>query len=119
METHVREFAKPAPLKLRFPLPNGSFEDKEYTYELYLSEFIWAFSKWNTEDGWDEAQIRIGDAIEGAAVGEMIKFETLEDFEKFREANKAADIRGPFAHKLRRMQKAGKDARAPKSQGTA
>lgn len=117
---HVREFPKPAHLTLKgrkqMMGKNGVElvdDEIEYRYEDFVTEFIWSFSKWNTGEGWDDAQIRIGDAIEAAAVGEPIKFEELGDWEKFHEANKAADIKGPNAHRVRRMQKSGKNARAP------
>jgi hypothetical protein len=118
---HVREFPKPAPIKLKGRKqivgkdgkPEIVDDEVDYRYYDYVGEFLWSYAKWNTEEGWDDAQIRIGDAIEAAAEGEPIKFEELGDFEKFHEANKSAQITGPNAHRLRKLQKAGKGARAP------
>lgn len=102
---HDREFSKPNPLTLQ----TGA----TYPFEAYVGEFIWCYSKWN-EDGWAEAQIRLGDAIDSAKPGEPVKM-SLDDWEKFREANKEAQIKGPFAHKLRKFQLAIKAATKPES----
>lgn len=114
MATHVREFVKPSPITLRIQLPDGSVREQSYTYEMYMGEFLWSYAKWNADDDWGDAQDRIGEALESPAAGELIKFESLSDFEKFHEANKAAQITGPHAHRVRKLQKAGKNARAPK-----
>lgn len=117
---HVREFMKPAAVKLKGqiqrPGANGlEFVEEEvsYRYEDYVGQYLWAYGKWNTESEWQDAQIRIGDAIDQAEVGQMIRFEEMEDWEKFREANMAASITGPHAHRVRKHQKAGKNARSP------
>lgn len=122
---HVREFPKPAPIKLKgrnqIMGKNGPElveAEIDYRYDDYVTEFIWSYPKWNTDEAWGDSQIRIGDAIEAATDGEPIKFEELEDWEHFHEANKAAEIKGPNAHRLRRFQKAGKNARAPEKQPT-
>ena len=116
---HVREFIKPAPIKLKGrmqSMKDGKPEIVEswvdYTYDDYAGEHLWAYPKWNTEESWQDAQIRIGEAME-VAVGQPIKFQDLDDWEKFREANNAADIKGPNAWRVRKHQKAGKGARAP------
>jgi hypothetical protein len=110
---HDREFIKPAPLKLRLPAQPKDSPDIEYSFASYLGEHVWSYQKWNTDDGWDEAQIRIGDAVDAAADGGIVLIDTIDDFEKLREANKAADIKGNFAPKIRKMQRAIKSATRP------
>jgi len=103
---HDREFTKPHAINF------GTAEKPAmYPFEAYVGEFIWGYEKWG-EDGWDEAQIRIGETIEGTAPGEPVKL-SLDDWEKLREANKAAQLKGPMAHKLRKMHKAIKQASKP------
>jgi hypothetical protein len=113
---HVREFVKPEPMKLVIPgqqtPPGQQPATMTYSFQDYLGEHVWGYAKWN-EDGWDEAQIRLGELIEATAPGALVCIESLDDFEKLREANKAADIRGPLAFKVRKFQRAIKSARAP------
>src|SRR5579859_1528759 len=123
---HVREFQKPVTMVVPTRLPKqpegGSnvvgHEDvlRPYRYEDYIAEFVWSQDKWNTEESWQDAQIRIGDAIDAAKEGEMIKFDSLDDWEKFHEANKNAKIVGTNAHRIRKLQKAGKNARQPQKE---
>lgn len=133
MSTHVREFQKPVTMLLpqrlqRQELVKGEdgrsvlgFEDAlmPYRYEDYLAEHVWAYPKWNAEEAWQDAQIRIGDAIAAAGEGELIKFEEVSDWEKFHEANMRAEIKGANAHRVRKMQKAGKSARTPQKEVVA
>ena len=110
---HDREFIKPANIKLRLPTQPKGTPDVEYSFDSFLGEYVWSYPKWNTDDGWDEAQIRIGEAIEATADGGVVQIATIDDFEKLREANKAADIKGHFAPKIRKMQRAIKGATRP------
>ena len=80
----------------------------QYTFLMFLGEFVWTYPKWS-EDGWEEACIRIGDAVDSLEVGGELSL-TLEDFEKLREATKAATISGPIAYKLRKMSHAIRSA---------
>ena|ERR1700676_1077714 len=107
---HVREFIKPEPVTLNFP--PGS--QNKYSFEAYVGEFVWSYPKWG-EDGWDDSQIRLGEAIEAAEPGQPIKIESLDDWERLHEANKAAEIKGPYAPKIRRFQKAIKSAYKPQA----
>ena len=103
---HDREFIKPNAINF------GTAEHPAmYPFEAYLGEFVWSFDKWG-EDGWDEAQIRIGEAVEAAKPGDTVKL-SLDDWEKLREANKAAQLKGPMAHKLRKLQRVIKCATVP------
>lgn len=106
---HDREFTKPQPIRLAGP---PGQPDLEYKFEHYVGEFVWSYGKWNEEDSWGDAQIRLGEAIEEANPGEPVKM-SLDDWEKFREANKEAKIQGPLAHKIRKHQKAVKSAHKP------
>ncbi len=106
---HAREFVKPTPLEL--PTPSGK---AMYPFSAYLGEFVWSYGKWG-EDGWDDAQIRLGEIIDATPDGELVKIDELDDWEKLREANKAAEIKGPYAHKLRKHQKAIKSSRKPEA----
>ena len=113
---HDREFVKPLPIVLRLVLQGQPQpQDLLYGYDQYVGEFVWAYGKWNAEEAWQEAQIRIGEALEAAEASKarLVKFEDIDDWEKFNEANKAAVIQGPMAHRIRRFQKAGKGARKP------
>ncbi len=117
---HVREFQKPGPIlvKMRRQVAEAGRlkivdDEVEFRYEDYIAEYVWSHGEWNTDESWGEAQIRIGEAIEATPVGCYVRFAELDDFEKFRKANNAAQITGPNAHRIRRFQKAGKNARAP------
>jgi len=84
----------------------------EVSFELFLGEFVWTYGRWR-EDGWDEAQVRIGQAIDVArGTGQPVGL-SLGDWEKLREAAKSADLRGPLAPKLRAMVVAITSAQAP------
>jgi hypothetical protein len=107
----MREFIKPAPVQLRVEGADGQHSTVQYSFASYVGEYVWCYAKWS-EDGWDDAQIRIGDAIDAADVGGAVTLE-LDDWEKLREANKDASIKGPYAHVLRRHQKAIKSAHRP------
>jgi hypothetical protein len=85
-----------------------SVRGTQYTFAMFLGEFVWSYPKWS-EDGWEEACIRIGEAVDLLEQnGELLL--TLEDFEKLREAVKAANISGPLAPKLRKMSRAIRSA---------
>jgi len=113
---HVREFIKPEPMVLVIPGQQLAANEKPktitYSFEDFLGEHVWGYPKWN-EDGWDEAQIRLGELISETKPGSLVCIESLDDFEKLRDANKAADIRGALAFKIRKFQRAIKTARAP------
>lgn len=122
MTKHAREFHKPEPMVLVIPgqqLASGE-KPKTMTYSFadYLGEHVWGYPKWN-EDGWDEAQIRLGELIEATPDGGLVCIESLDDFEKLREANKSAEIRGPLAFKVRKFQRVVKSARAPGTESTS
>ena len=110
---HAREFVKPQPIQLKHPQAPADAKAVTYSFEDYLGEFVWGYAKWNTEDGWDESQIRLGDVIERTEPGQVVRIEELDDWERLREANKAAELRGVFAPKLRKMQRAIKSAHKP------
>jgi hypothetical protein len=97
-----RVFLKPEPFELPQPvqgLPGGG---RLYGSEAFFGEVVWPYEKWGTTDEWSDAQIRIGDLLEATAPGRPVVL-SLEDYEKLREATRAAKLQGSYAHKLRRM----------------
>lgn len=108
-----RQFIKPAPIMCRVGLDKeGRPVEFEYHMDGYFTEYVWKYPKWNEEESWGEAQIRIGDALEAAKVGEPVGF-SLEDWEMLREANRAAKIEGQYAHRVRRHQRTVSGASRP------
>jgi hypothetical protein len=97
-----RVFLKPEPFELPAHVQTLGPTARLYPAEAFFGEFVWPFDKWGTTEDWGDAQIRIGDLLEATAPGRPIVL-SLEDYEKLREAVRAAKIGGSFAHKLRRM----------------
>lgn len=91
------QFIKPHPLKLRPDLSRA--ETIDYYFETFLAETAWKYEKWK-EEGWDEAQVRIGEAIEEAACGQPVRL-SREDRDKLREALREVPIGGAHAPKIR------------------
>ena len=122
----MRTFDKPAEITLNHALVNAAgkteFQKVPYDFEQFLGEYVWCYTKWS-EDGWDEAQVRIGELVEAAADGETV---TLldEDQTKLREAYLAyrtpsgGTISGPYAPKLRKMGRAIKNAKVVEEKAT-
>jgi hypothetical protein len=99
-----RTFKKPDSFQVKVRMPDGTETTAPYGFDDFLVEYVWPHAKWN-EDAWEEAQIRIGDALEGVEDGGDVGLK-LEDWEKLREAVKAAQIGGRYAPKVRRMTRA-------------
>jgi hypothetical protein len=81
------------------PLVQGG----KYTFADCLGELAWPSEKWSA-DGWDVAQVRIGEAVDAldALKGGALRL-GLGDWEKLREVCKAAKPIGKYAPKLRAM----------------
>lgn len=92
------EFRKPHPIMLP---RDQARRDILTPYELedFLGDVIWSWPKWK-EDGYCDAQVKIGEAIEATAPGEMVQLE-LPDWEKLRDACKEQPIQGRYAPRLR------------------
>ena len=115
---HAREFIKPAPVSVKMYRQNEGQPietlTRLYSFDDYLGEFVWSYARWG-EDGWDDAQIRIAEAIDATEEGQPVPIDSIDDWEKLHEANKAAKLTGNNAPRVRRLQRAIKSARSPKT----
>jgi hypothetical protein len=99
-----RTFTVPECFQVKVMLPDGAEHQAPYGFDDFLVEFIWPYAKWN-EESWMDAQTRIGEALEGVEANGPVGL-ALEDWEKLREAVRAARPVSRWAPKIRRMQQA-------------
>lgn len=97
---------KPFTYKQQLMGPQGVIDrDVTYTFHDFVVEHAWPYGKWNTDEAWQDAQIRIGDVMQACFLDpdKALELEDM-DAEKLREAVTASPISGPQAPRLRRMQ---------------
>lgn len=107
MSNRVVQVPEPFINHQRLVAPGGGVveHDEPYGFREFVVEFAWPYPKWDAEEAWQDAQIRIGAALAAEPLPEELVLEEM-DWEKLREAVKAATIRGPHAPRLRVMQRA-------------